>query len=72
MAYPDLRYNYSYVEFITSSSHNIDRNSCTDQKKKKKGSYTLFTLPNFLVPKGIGFPLRINAEVYLFPFLFFS
>ena len=40
-------------------------------KKKKKGSYTLFTLPNFLVPKGIGFPLRINAEVYLFPFLFF-
>ena len=36
MAYPDLRYNYSYVEFITSSSYNIDRNSCTDQKKKKK------------------------------------
>ena len=49
MAYPDLRYNYSYVELITSSSYNIDRNSCTDQYKQKTklGSYTLYTLPNF-------------------------
>ena len=48
MAYPDLRYNYSYVEFITSSSYNIDRNSCTDPKKKKKGKlYPLYSTQFF-------------------------